>query len=167
MRKKNNILREEVETNHETGLITKTKHTIQFTPEPDYIKLYLDCLGVFTDNAGLDKSLNDMLLETLRYMSYADEEQIVYLNSAIKARICEKTGKSLARYNQALTLWTKEQVLIRVARGAYQVNPWIFGKGDWRDIEHLRATFSFNSGKVTVIKDMKKVQADPPTELGA
>ena len=49
------------------------------------------------------------------------------------------THKSMRRLEQAITTWVKNRVLIRVARGIYQVNPFIFGRGDWRDIANLHA----------------------------
>ena len=64
------------------------------------------------------------------------------------------THKSMRRLEQAITTWVKNRVLIRVARGIYQVNPFIFGRGDWRDIANLRATF-FSEGSVTVTRDYK------------
>ena len=60
----------------------------------------------------------------------------------------------MRRLEQAITTWVKNRVLIRVARGIYQVNPFIFGRGDWRDIANLRATF-FSEGSVTVTRDYK------------
>ena len=48
----------------------------------------------------------------------------------------------MRRLEQAITTWVKNRVLIRVARGIYQVNPFIFGRGDWRDIANLRATLT-------------------------
>ncbi len=163
---KKKLLRLEEEIDRETGEIKRTKHEVQFDAEPAFIKLYLDCLGMFTRSSALDKNLNDMLIATLKYMTYADKEQIIYLNSTIKKRIAESTGKSIARYNQALTLWVKEGILRRIDRGAYQVNPWVFGKGDWRDIEQLRATFSFGTGTVTVETDRAN-HTDPETQNDA
>ena len=43
----------------------------------------------------------------------------------------------MRRLERAITTWVKNRVLIRVARGIYQVNPFIFGRGDWRDIANL------------------------------
>ena len=60
----------------------------------------------------------------------------------------------MRRLERAITTWVKNRVLIRVARGIYQVNPFIFGRGDWRDIANLRATF-FSEGSVTVTRDYK------------
>ncbi len=153
---KKTILREEQIINEETGEILRTKTNVQFDREPDFVKLYLDCLGVFTNNNGLDKSLNDMLLSVLKRMTYASDNQIVVLNAYIKNNICEETGKSLKRLNQAITIWVKEKILIRVGRGVYKINPFIFGRGDWRDISHLRATFDFKNGNVETIKDYQE-----------
>ena len=61
----------------------------------------------------------------------------------------------MRRLEQAITTWVKNRVLIRVARGIYQVNPFIFVRGDWRDIANLRATFNFSEGSVTVTRDYK------------
>lgn len=152
---KKTILREEQIINEETGEILRTKTNVQFDREPDFVKIYLDCLGVFTNNNGLDKSLNDMLLSVLKRMTYASDNQIVVLNAYIKNNICEETGKSIKRLNQAITIWVKEKILIRVGRGVYKINPFIFGRGDWRDISHLRATFDFKNGNVETIKDYK------------
>jgi len=155
MRTKSSVLRTVEERNNETGEITRQKITIQHDVEPNYIKLYLDCLGVFTDNQGLSKSLNTLLIETLKYMSYADQDQIIYMNMTIKKKICEKTGKTIDRYNQALKMWVKEDILKRVDRSTYQVNPWLFGKGDWRDISEMRASFNFTTGEVVLDEEIK------------
>ena len=66
----------------------------------------------------------------------------------------QSDSQSMRRLEQAITTWVKNRVLIRVARGIYQVNPFIFGRGDWRDIANLRATF-FSEGSVTVTRDYK------------
>jgi hypothetical protein len=150
---KKTILREEQVIDQETGEIIYTKTNIQFDKEPDFVKLYLDCLGVFTNNTGLNNSLNDMLLAVLKHMTYASQEQIVILNNYIKDAICKETNKSMKRLNQAITIWVKEKVLIRVGRGVYKVNPYIFGRGDWRDISKLRATFNFADGTVETVKE--------------
>ncbi len=146
---KRKILREELDFDGETGEIRRIKTTLQFDREPDFIKLYLDCLGIFSGNEGLHITLNDMLREVLKLTTYADDDgMIITLSAYHKKRICKKTGKSLRRLEQAITAWVKSKILSRIGRSVYQVNPYIFGKGDWRDICKLRATFDFTSGKV-------------------
>ena len=62
----------------------------------------------------------------------------------------------MRRLEQAITTWVKNRVLIRVARGIYQVNPFIFkAERLARYIANLRATFNFSEGSVTVTRDYK------------
>lgn len=56
----------------------------------------------------------------------------------------------------------KENVLTRDGRGTYRVNPFIFGKGDWRDISELRATFNFKTGEVTTEKELSHEEKESP-----
>jgi len=153
MKEKKRILYEETELDSSTGEVLKRKTSLQFPKEPAYVKLYFDCLGVVIQNDGLNESLNDMLLEVLKMGSYADEDQTVTLTSYQKKKICDKTGKSPRRLEQAITIWVKNGVLRRISRGTYRINPFIFGKGEWRDICNLRASFNFAEGSVIVERE--------------
>ena len=103
-----------------------------------------------------------MLVEVLKRSTYAEEGQMVYLNTFTKEQVCKATGKSMERMKQAIRIWVKNKILVRVARGVYQVNPYIFGKGEWRNIANLRATFDFTGGKVEVEREYTKT-AGPST----
>ena len=48
-----------------------------------------------------------------------------------------------------------------MAVATYQVNPNIFGKGDWTDIKNIRATFDFGSKEV--IADIVKYEEEEMT----
>ena len=158
MVKKKRVLYEEQEIDNETGEVLRRRTSLQFPKEPAYVKLYFDCLGIVIKNEGLNKSLNDMLLEVLKLGNYADEEQTVTLTAYQKEKICKKTGKSLVRLEQAITTWVKNKVLVRVSRGTYRINPWIFGKGEWRDICNLRANFDFKDGNLTVEREYETLK---------
>ena len=120
--------------------------------EPGFVKLYFDCLGVYIKNDGLSASLNDMLLEVLHRASYAQDGQIVHLGAYDKEQICDKaTHKSMRRLEQAITTWVKNRVLIRVARGIYQVNPFILG-AEIGEISPITRN-NFSEGSVTDYKD--------------
>lgn len=164
MKQTKTILREEREVDSTTGELLRHKQVIQYSKEPAYVKLYLDSLGVFISNEGLSKSLNDMLVEAMKMITYASDEQLLTLGKYQKEKICKATGKSKRRLEQAITIWVENNVLIRVARSTYRLNPYIFGKGEWRDIENLRATFDYRNGTVeTEIeyeKDEEKQEED-------
>ena len=80
---------ERVKIDHTTGEITSQEFIHRYSNEPAYIKLYLDCISQLN---GFSKSLNPILVEFLKYMTYADRHlndggQIIYLNGQLKREI--------------------------------------------------------------------------------
>lgn len=123
---------------------------IKKSMEPNYIKLYLNTLLAFKE---LPKTLNPILMEFLKYMSYADtnEEhggQIIYTNSVMKNSIAKKIGVKINTLEKALGTFVLSGLFKRIGLGTYQVNPYIFGKGDWKNISAIRANFDFNTGEI-------------------
>lgn len=140
-----------------TGEVIKEEYVYKQSVEPNYIKLYIDCL---CDFKGISKSLNPILLGFVKRMSYAgpDEDfggQILYLNAAFKRAVAAECGVTLKRVEQAITDFVKSGIFARVATATYQVNPELFGRGQWKDIKNIRATFDFGAGTVEaeIIRD--------------
>jgi hypothetical protein len=136
----------------ETGEVLAQENVtkIKRAAEPNYVKVYIDCLLTFKE---LSKSLNPILLEFLRHMSYADQNeenggQIIYVNAQMKRNIAQKLNLKMDRLNQSLTQFVKSNIFKRLAPSTYQVNPNLFGKGEWGDIKAIRATFDFNTGEI-------------------
>lgn len=155
---------------HVNGEILEQEFIHRRGAEPPFIKLYLDCL---CDFKGLSKSLNPILLEFLKYMTYANTSdpnggQIIYLNAALKKNIATATGKTVKRIEQAITDFVKTGVFARIATSTYQVNAELFGKGDWKDIKNIRATFDFGKGTIEtdIITDEEQPD-DQPQQLKA
>lgn len=126
--------------------------------EPNYVKLYINTLLAFRD---LPKTLNPVLTEFLSYMSYANTEnkeggQLIFVNAYMKEEISKKLkGMKINTIDKALSNLVKTGLFKRVGTGTYQVNPYMFGKGEWKDISAIRATFDFNTGEV--VADIKTV----------
>ncbi len=159
----NRVLQEEVVVDSQTGEVMRRKTTLQFKKEPAYVKLYFDCLGVYIKNDGLSSSLNEMLIEVLKRCTYAEKGQIVHLDKYTKEQVCKASGKSMERMKQAIKTWQKNNILKRVSRGVYEINPFIFGKGEWRDIAHLQAKFNFDKGTVEVDQEYNPIEEQQPT----
>ena len=149
-----------------TGEVTqeahKTSKTIRFETEPPYIKLYLDCLSRFKD---MQVSFNPILVEFLKRASYADDldgGQIIFTNKGMKDIIAKNCNVSYKRVEQALTEFVKKDIFKRVALACYQVNPYLFGKGDWKNIKNIRATFNFGTGEALaeIVKNEEKALDD-------
>lgn len=128
----------------------RKRHTqrVRYGKEPTYIKLYLDHLSRFK---GLQLSLNPILAELLKQTSYADISEecggmILYLNKPLKADIAKRCSVSLSRVDHAITEFVKKGYMRRLDLGKYQFNAYLFGKGEWKDIENIRATFDYGTG---------------------
>lgn len=116
----------------ETGLVSSKSisKTILLDQEPDYIKLYLtDISKIFNvPNTGV-------LYELLKIMSYSNE---IFLNSSIRKRICDNLNIKNQSFNNLLLVLKKQEILIEKEKGIFLFNPYIFGKGKWKDILDLR-----------------------------
>lgn len=153
----------EIVTEKNTGEILLQKDQFVVAVEPSYVKLYLDCLATFK---GLRRGVSPFLLELLKYMTYASataEEggQIITISKWHRDQIAKKLGISDSMITKHLTQLVQAGILKRIANTVYQANPMIFGRGDWRDIQHLRATFDFVSGDVE-LQDAAVNGGEPP-----
>lgn len=136
-----------------TGEITEKQEITQIKKgiEPNYIKLYIKTLLTFKE---LPKTLNPILIEFLNHMSYANIEneyggQLIYVNADMKKSIAKRLNLKIDSVNKGLFALNKNGIFKRVGTGTYQVNPNFFGKGEWKDVSAIKATFDFNTGEVT------------------
>lgn len=130
--------------------------------EPEYIKLYLDCICTFK---GLNKALSPILVACCSYMTWADsshDKQVIFMNSYTKEQISKDAGVSVDRVNQALRDIVKADIFRKIQgkRGVYEVNPYIIAKGKWADIKVLRANFDFTNGTVDPIIENKESEEE-------
>lgn len=136
-----------------SGNITKLNITTeQYVPreEPDFIKLYLDHVLVHKD---ISIKMSPILFEICKLSTYADSQNggmMIFLNKFTKEQIRNNLGyKSIKMVEKAIDNLFKNQIILRKGRGAYILNPYFFGKGNWADIKKIRATIDFNSGEFT------------------
>lgn len=155
---------EEHIVSQETGEIITSKTVYNTQTEPEYVKLYIDCLFAVK---GVRKGINPIFLAFLPYMSYADINgqgggQVIFINKAMKDIIAKKLGLGIDSINKALSELTKAGIFKRLTVGTYQVNPNIVGKGEWKDIKNIRATFDFASKEV--VAEIVKEEEEAMTE---
>lgn len=162
--RKEQVVYQEHHYNSETGEVMNSKVVCRTTDEPDYVKLYLDCLLTVK---GLRKGLNPVLIALLKHMSYANSDdttggQIIIINKFLKETVAKTLGLGIDSINKALTDFTKSGIFKRIAPGTYQVNPDFVGKGEWKDIRNIKATFDF--GNKTVVAEIVKREEQSMTE---
>ena len=137
---------EQIAFNYETGEIKQrsTNQTISFESEPSYIKLYLQDIMYLSDMPKHYVALTESLLKRISYAS--DEDGMcVTLVPRIKKKILEELGwTSMSSLDNALQQLLKGKILIRIDRGVFRFNPYLFGCGDWQDIAKLRLTVTYD-----------------------
>lgn len=153
----------------EAGEVMQSKTVYKAQTEPEYVKLYIDCILTVK---GLRKGLNPIFMAFLPYMSYADINgqgggQVIFINKAMKDIIANKLGLGIDSINKALSELTKAGIFKRLTVGTYQVNPNIVGKGEWKDIKNIRATFDFGNKEVVaeIVKSEEETMTANQQEL--
>lgn len=135
----------------DTGEVLSTEERyINKSAEPDYVKLYIDAWCAFKAVKGVNINF---LYKLLPLMTYANDGQYIGATTFFRKMIAEELGWSeksaLNRFAQEIKKLCNAGVLKRVSSQTYQVNPELIGKGEWKDIKKLRATFNLETGEVS------------------
>jgi hypothetical protein len=146
----------------EQGTITKeinqTTVSYDLGQEPPYIKMYLDTVLYLKD---IPKGYNSVLLSILKRIPWANQNQEIAINAHIKRGIASELQCSYSTVEHAITDFVKGEVLLRVGTGTYQVNPHLFGRGEWKDIGKLRLTIDFDANGKTIMGEVIKKSRKP------
>lgn len=159
-----------VEYDGTTGEVTKqnTTRVMNFGTEPDYIKLYLQDVLYLSD---MPTQYSAALMALLKRTSYAGDEfgMCVILNAAVKNVMCKELGYERRQsLDNVLQKLVKGEILFRVERGIYRLNPYLFGRGPWADIAKIRMEVAYYPGQgrtfQTTIEANKKKNAHTAQE---
>lgn len=154
--KKINQLREQTIVDSEGKVISKqTNANYYLDNEPPYVKMYLDTVLYLKD---LPKGYNPVLMAILKRLPWANQDQDIAINAGMKRKMAKEIGCSVSRINNAITDFVKGEVLYRVDTGVYQVNPYLFGKGDWNDIARLRLEIIFDNDGKTILGQIERFE---------
>lgn len=128
--------------------------------EPNYIKIYLQDISYFYE---VPKGSTDLVYELFDYVTYNTHEMI--LNMSTKKRIAKKLETSVATVSNNLTKLVQKGIIKRVEKGIYTLNPYLFGKGDWKSVKELRTSnielevvYDKETGKRTLKGRLEKQQ---------
>lgn len=155
----------------ENGEIKESKSTetseVKYSQEPAFVKLYLDHLGKFK---GVSTTYSPILYAFLQRTTYANPQDdeggmLLVLNKGLKTIIAKRLGTSLTKVDHAVTEFVRADYMRRVAKGVYQFNPDMFGLGDWRSINNVRATYHYNSGKVEAKATFARQRREKAVEI--
>lgn len=144
---------ERQQSNTETGEVlgSENKTVVSRQPQtPDFTMVFTQDLGYLKNISGGASKLLFGLIKIV------DRNNEATLNSSRKKMIADETGLKLNSIDTLLTQLTKKEVIERIDRGIYRLNPFIFGKGSWKNIRSLRmmVEYDFTSGKKRMLTEI-------------
>ena len=111
------------------------------SPEPEHVKIYAPAIAPINS---LTPSQRRVLYSLLSMASLAKDGMRVVITAGVKRMMCQELGiKSPQTIANALSQMTKAGILIRIETGVYMLNPFFFGRGEWRDIAKLRHSVDY------------------------
>ena len=117
--------------------------------EPPFVKLYVQDIVKLNN---LPKGNSGVLYELIKVVDYQNE---INLNPRIKQRICSILNIKPSSLNNAISKLLKKNIICRLGRGSYFLNPNLFAKGSWSDIrkmrdKYLNLTITYKDGEKTM-----------------
>ena len=118
--------------------------------EPPFIKIYTDCMLVLNN---VDTGLSAPLIAFGNHMTFANDKSIVFrhvvrTDKLVRADVAYRCGVSDEMVKKWIKKLIEAEIFIPIvdnngkkSRGIYYVNPWVIGKGEWKDIKKLRGEF--------------------------
>jgi hypothetical protein len=122
-------------TTDETGRVKSNTVRKKVRQEPDYFKVYIRDLAALMQLPSGDSSILFMLAKRMTY----DGE--ISVTKRIKEEIAEDMRTKPSSIGNALTRLVEKQILMRIGRGEYAVNPRYIARGKWEDIRYNRSDF--------------------------
>lgn len=134
MKNKHEYLEVRSTKNHLTGEIEEDESLkrIKVPIEPNYVRLYFNGLMMLTE---ITKNEMKTLCAILNCTNF---QNTIELTATKRKNIINKLGTTEGNFNKNLSNLVKSQLIKRIGIGEYLLNPFVFGKGQWKDIRKLR-----------------------------
>jgi len=124
----------------EDGIIKKEEKELvsYIAKEPPYVKIYIQDILYLSDLPAAESSVLYAFIKLINYKG-----QII-ISSGMKQMIANEINKSIQTINNSITKFVTAGILIREAAGVYTANPYLFGRGEWSEIDKLRVQITYD-----------------------
>ena len=134
--------------------------------EPPYVKLYLKDMMYLCD---LPPRQYQVMLYLLKRATYANDGNMqILIPSGLKKMMMEDLGiKSRQSIDNIISKLNKANIIYRVATSVYRLNPYLFGRGEWKDISSIRmtVTYDLDGRKINTAIQHKKHAEEPHNQI--
>lgn len=114
--------------------------------ELDFAKMYFNDLIKLSS---LEKSSLLVLIMIIREMGY---NNIVTFNKSKKVRVSKELNITVRTLENCIQKLYKAGFLVRIANGEYLVDPNLFARGKWEDIQRIQLTITYYADGTKTIK---------------
>jgi len=124
-------------TNQDGELLSveNERQVVQHRREPQYIKLYLNDISRIMGMSQTLQGVMMLLLEKLDYEGFID------INTAYRRSMAEKLNVKRQTIDNALGSLKKKGLILSEETNRFRANPYLFAKGEWKDIVEQRDAF--------------------------
>lgn len=140
----------------ETGQIIKevTNSTRMVPKEPPHVKIYLDDIASLNS---LPASCSRLLYVLITSMGY---NNMVPMLKPFKEMLCSKLDMKINTLEHLVSQLNEAGVMHKFGRGLYILDPHLFAKGKWENIEQLRLIIEYDP-----ITGKRKLMSNAPEQL--
>ena len=142
------------------GYNNKRGNTPKTPTEPDYVKVYIEAMILTLGKGRQFSSETNLLFAMAKRMTYANSEMpmVVGMTGLVKKAIAEETGMSISFIDKTLTNLKKKDLIRSVSneRGYYQIDPRIFGRGNYKDIYSLQVKWTADTYERSVVSSTEE-----------
>lgn len=119
--------------------------------EPNYVKVYVDTVIALLGKSKTSKEA-DILLILAKNMTYMNDEMPnkVNVDRLLKKYIMDNVSISEGALNNMMTGFVKRDIIRRIGKGVYQLNPFMFAKGNWSAIRKIQMEWSDEGFKTKI-----------------
>ena len=133
------IIKESVATviDQHSGEILReeTSTVINLPREPPYVKMYIDDVAMLH---GLPRNSGNLINCLVKRLTY---DGVIVISAASKKAIASELNIKAQSVSNQLGALLKREIISRVSRGEYMLNPNLFARGDWSSVRKLRSNF--------------------------
>jgi hypothetical protein len=143
----------------------RINRTFSWGNEPPYIKLYLQDILFLSD---LPRGHENILYALLKRTCYATDSKGMQLSISIgiKKIIAKELGlQNVRSINNVLSDLVRGKLLMRIEKGLYDLNPYLFAKGDWQNISRLRLQIDYSKIKGRTFRSLIGFDNKPKLEI--
>jgi len=130
------------------------EYKAQIDSEPHFAKVY------YQDRHRLKNIAKNHILVYLELSFYSgyNTNQVI-LNTILKQDICDDLNIASSTLDNALTELVKQQLIARIGKGTYLLNPYYMGKGNWSENRKMRDNITYNIELVDESNETSPIKA--------